>query len=179
MKRSSLIITILLIAAGLLAVGFAVFRQQVSTSHAPISPPGQTVWTCSMHPQVRLPNPGKCPICSMPLIPAAKSASSQDSDPSGQENESLFIDQRTRMFSGVETDIVRRQPLTNELRTVGRIQFNESALAEIVVRVDGYVERLFADFTGMQVQRGDHLAEIYSPDLFVAQRELLLALEAG
>ncbi|MBA4149630.1 MAG: efflux RND transporter periplasmic adaptor subunit [Verrucomicrobia bacterium] len=115
----------------------------------------------------------------MPLIPATAEVQESTLEGEPERPPSLFISDQARKRSGIETAVVQRRPLTNELRTVGRILFNESALAEIVVRVDGYVERLFADFTGMQVKRGDHLAEIYSPDLFVAQRELLLAVETG
>jgi Cu(I)/Ag(I) efflux system membrane fusion protein len=58
------------------------------------------------------------------------------------------------------------------------VEYNETALANIVTRVDGYVERLFVDYTGVEVNLGDHLVEIYSPDLVVAQQEMLIALDS-
>ena len=57
------------------------------------------------------------------------------------------------------------------------MQYNESALAVINSRVEGYIEKLYVDFTGVQVKKGDHLVEIYSPDLVLAQKELLVGLE--
>lgn len=138
------------------------------------SPAGTTeVWTCSMHPQVRLPNSGKCPICEMPLIKAESS--------SGNSNEEATIQLResARLMAGVETARVERRKLSRELRALGKVQYNETALATITARVDGYVERLFVDYTGVQVKAGDHLVEIWSPELFIAQEELFSELRSA
>lgn len=143
----------------------------------PQAKPGQ-VWTCSMHPQVRLPKPGKCPICSMPLVPAKP-----DAPPAPASNRTdhsvIKLSEHARAMASLETVPVERRPLEAELRAVGKIQPNETTLAAVVSRVDGYVERLFVNFTGLEVRKGDHLAEIYSPDLVVAQQELLVASGAG
>jgi len=130
----------------------------------------ETVWTCSMHPQIRLPNPGKCPICSMPLIPAETSGG-------GDGEPMLKLSDHARAMASVETVHVTKRKLTKEIRVVGKIQANETTLATVTSRVDGYVERLFVDYTGMSVEKGDHLVELYSPDLVVAQKELLLSAE--
>ena len=124
----------------------------------------ETVWTCSMHPQIRLPNPGKCPICSMPLIPAETSGG-------GDGEPMLKLSEHARAMASVETVHVSKRKLTKEIRVVGKIQANETTLATVTSRVDGYVERLFVDYTGMPVGKGDHLVELYSPDLVVAQKE--------
>ena len=134
------------------------------------------IWTCSMHPQVRLPKPGKCPICSMPLIPAkpaAKHASTNEDSGS-----MLELSEHARAMASVETVPVLRRKMSREIRVVGKVQYNETALANITTRVEGYVERLFVDYTGIAVKAGDHLVEIYSPDLLVAQQELLIALDS-
>ncbi len=121
------------------------------------------VWTCSMHPQIRLPNPGRCPICGMQLIPISKLPSARG-------------DLETR--AGLVTEPVQRRELFKEIRTVGKLDYSERQVAYISSRVDGRVDRLFVDFTGVEVKKGDHLVEIYSPELLVAQNELLLALDA-
>ncbi|MDL5054116.1 efflux RND transporter periplasmic adaptor subunit [Oscillatoria laete-virens NRMC-F 0139] len=128
----------------------------------------KSVWTCSMHPQVRLSGPGKCPICEMPLIPA---------DSSGGDGKalSLKLSDHARAMASVETAEVKRLPLSREIRATGKIQYNESTLATITARVDGYVERLYVDYTGISVEKGNHLVDVYSPELVVAQHELLLA----
>ena len=134
---------------------------------------GGQIWTCSMHPQVRLPKPGKCPICSMPLIPVNQPSATNQSSGS-----MLELSDHARAMASVETVPVQRRKMSREIRVIGKVQYNETALANITTRVEGYVERLFVDYTGIEVKPGDHLVEIYSPDLLVAQQELLIALES-
>lgn len=116
-------------------------------------------WTCSMHPQVRLPDPGKCPICGMDLIPVGQLKS---------------LDDR----AGIETEVVMRRELFKEIRTVGKIDYNETRVAYITARMDGRIDRLYVDFAGIDVETNDHMVDIYSPSLVVAQEELLRALDA-
>ncbi len=91
----------------------------------------------------------------------------------------LQLSDHALAMASVETTPVTRRKLSRELRAVGKIQYNESSLATVTARVDGYAERLFVNFTGVEIKAGDHLAEVYSPDLIVAQQELLIALQGG
>ncbi|NOT32322.1 MAG: efflux RND transporter periplasmic adaptor subunit [Planctomycetes bacterium] len=91
----------------------------------------------------------------------------------------LQLSDHALAMASVETTPVLRRELSRELRAVGKIQYNESSLATVTARVDGYAERLFVNFTGVEIKAGDHLAEVYSPDLIVAQQELLIALQSG
>jgi membrane fusion protein, copper/silver efflux system len=92
---------------------------------------------------------------------------------------SMFqLSDHARAMASVETVPVTRRTLTKETRAVGKVQPNETALAVVVSRVDGYMERLYVNFTGVEVKEGDHLADIYSPDLVLAEQELLLTLNA-
>ncbi|MBI3861340.1 MAG: efflux RND transporter periplasmic adaptor subunit [Planctomycetia bacterium] len=120
-------------------------------------------WTCSMHPQIRLPNPGRCPICGMQLIPVSKLPKARG-------------ELETR--AGLVTEPIQRRELFKEIRTVGKLDYSERQVAYLSSRVNGRVDRLFVDFTGVEVKKGDHLVELYSPELLVAQRELLIGLEA-
>ena len=95
------------------------------------------------------------------------------------EGSMLELSDHARAMASVETVPVRRRRLSREIRVVGKVQYDETGLAEVTTRVDGYVERLFVDFTGVEVKRGDRLVEIYSPDLVVAQQELLTALSVS
>lgn len=124
---------------------------------------GSGVWTCSMHPQVRLPQPGRCPICGMNLIPLSQLAADQS---------------RIQQQSGLETEAVQYRPLFKEIRTVGKLDYNERGVALITARIAGRIDRVFADFTGIKVKKNDHLVSIYSPGLYTAQAELLRTLEA-
>lgn len=91
----------------------------------------------------------------------------------------LELSDHARAMASVETVLVARRKLSREIRAVGKVQYNETGLANITARVEGYVERLFVDYTGVEVKQGDHLVEIYSPDLVVAQQEMLIALESA
>ena len=170
-KRTRILIAIV-IAVFTVAIIFVLTKNQ-GTSARDEQGASSGTWTCSMHPQVRLPNPGKCPICEMPLIPAKQSSAT-----STNTHPSVELSEHARSMAAVETAPVERRPLETEIRAVGRIQPNETTLSAVVSRVDGYVERLFVDYTGVEVKKGDHLVEIYSPDLVVAQQELLLSADA-
>jgi len=119
-------------------------------------------WTCSMHPQIRQDKPGSCPLCGMDLIPVA------------QMSQLAELDKR----AGIETEPVKHRELFKEVRAVGKLDYNEARVAYIAARIAGRVDRIHADFTGIQVKKNDHLVDIYSPELFIAQGELLRSLEA-
>jgi multidrug efflux pump subunit AcrA (membrane-fusion protein) len=76
---------------------------------------------------------------------------------------------------GVTFGTVERRTLTDDVRTVGIVNFDETRMAGVTPKFSGYVERLYVDFTGKPVRRGEPLIEIYSPELIAAQEELLLA----
>lgn len=116
-----------------------------------------------MHPQVRLDKPGRCPICGMNLIPLSQLSSEQT---------------RVHAQAGLEVEPVQHRELFKEIRTVGKIDYAESRIAFITARMAGRVDRVYADFTGIQVKQNDHLVAIYSPELYSAQAELFRALEA-
>jgi len=134
------------------------------------------LWTCSMHPHIHQSAPGLCPICGMPLVPTETDLPT--STPSSTEPR-LVLSKRARAMASVETAPVTRRPLNKEIHAVGKIQYNETGLATVVSRVDGFIEKLFVDATGVRVHQGERLVEMYSQDLAVAQRELLLSRSAG
>jgi membrane fusion protein, copper/silver efflux system len=131
----------------------------------PGTSPGEAtgeIWTCSMHPQVRLDKPGPCPICGMKLIPVSQLKTEQV---------------RTEERAKVEIEKVAYRELFKEVRTVGKIDYNERRVKTIAARTAGRVDRVYADFTGIEVKQNDHLVDVYSPALFSAQAELLRGLE--
>ena len=129
---------------------------------------GETLWTCSMHPQIRQPKPGKCPICGMDLIPVTKSAGGM---------RTLAISAESKALMRIETSPVERRYVTHEIPMVGRVDYDETKLGYITAWVPGRLDRLFVDFTGIEVKKGDHLASIYSEQLYSAQEELIQALK--
>ena len=126
-----------------------------------------TIWTCAMHPQIRMEQPGKCPICGMELIPVAQS-STTSIDPSA-----IHLSKEAAELANVLTSVVTRQKPVKEVRLYGKIQADERLLQSQVAHVPGRIDRLTVNFTGEQVIKGQVLAEIYSPELITAQQELL------
>ena len=126
-----------------------------------------TVWTCSMHPQIRQPNFGLCPICNMDLIPLQ--------DDGGGGLREITVSKEAASLLDLRVSPVIRTGAVSKVKLFGRIDYDERKITTITSRVGGRLDRLFVDFTGAQVRKGDHLAEIYSPDLLVAQRELIEA----
>lgn len=131
------------------------------------------IWTCSMHPQIRQPKPGKCPICGMDLIPVAKDSAAEADQP-----RQMTLSPAARKLAEVAVAPVERRSVAVEIRMVGKVQFDETRLAYIAPRVPGRIDRLYANFVGMPVKPGDHLADMYSPELVSAQQELLQAMKA-
>ena len=125
------------------------------------------VWTCSMHPQIRQPNPGLCPICNMDLILLQ--------DDGGGGLREVTVSAEAAALLDLRVTPVRRAPAELNLKLFGKLDYDERRITAATARMGGRLDRLFVDFTGAQVRKGDHLAEIYSPELFVAQKELISA----
>ncbi len=125
-------------------------------------------WTCSMHPQVKLDEPGQCPICFMDLIPLDHAMGSDRSD-------QHTISAASAKLARIVTTEVREGSAHSAVQLSGKITYDETRVKTISAWFPGRLERLFVDYTGVHVNAGDHLYEIYSPELYSAQEELLLA----
>lgn len=122
------------------------------------------IWTCSMHPQIRQPRPGKCPICRMDLIPVSAS--------SGGLRE-ITISPTAKKLMELQTTPVERRNVTATIRMQGKITYDETRMKYITAWVDGRLEELYVDYTGIKVEKGQHMVNLYSPDLYSAQKELI------
>lgn len=130
----------------------------------------ETIWTCSMHPQIRQNEPGKCPICGMDLIPLTSGNNAGSDSP--------FIhtmSPEAAALANIQTSRVSYTTPEYEVYLTGKITANEQKLASITANYSGRIEKLFVDFTGQTVNKGEKLATIYSPELVTAQRELIEA----
>ena len=131
------------------------------------------MYTCSMHPSVRLPDPdAKCPICFMDLIPVA-----EDSGAGGELR--LTLREEAAALSRVETAPVARFFPVAETRLYGKVTYDETSVARLTSYFPGRIERLFVNFVGVPVAQGDHIAEVYSPELLAAFEELRQAARAS
>lgn len=123
-----------------------------------------------MHPQFQLPEKGQCPICFMDLIPATRGGS--DSLPP----RTLRMGETARALAEIQTAAVERRNVTRDVHLVGKVAFDETRVASITAWVPGRIDRMFVDYTGVNVRAKDHLVELYSPTLYSAQQELLQAI---
>ena len=131
---------------------------------------GETIYTCSMHPQIRQNEMGICPICEMDLIPLDENTSS---DPLVLEMTEAAV-----KLSNIQTTILGQtgKP-SKELTLSGKIQADERTAASQVAHLSGRIEKLYVTYTGERVSKGQKVAEIYAPELIAAQQELLEALK--
>jgi len=126
------------------------------------------LWTCSMHPQIKLPHAGKCPICFMDLIPLV-SGKEDDAGPSVAQ---YSMSETAKRLAEVETAEVKRKQAKVKVRMVGLVYEDETRIAALTSRVDGRLDEVYVNFTGVQVSKGDPMVKIWSPTLIKSQVEL-------
>ncbi|HVU25744.1 MAG TPA: efflux RND transporter periplasmic adaptor subunit [Opitutus sp.] len=134
------------------------------------------LYTCGMHPQIIRDQPGTCPICGMDLVPVRenKGAAAGAAD----DARAIHIDAVTIQRMNLKTGLVTRGPVLREFRTVGTVAYDESGLRDITTKYEGWIEKLFVDQTWTAVKAGEPLFEIYSPDLYNAELNYLVALRS-
>ncbi len=171
-KYKIYIVAIFALAIGLL-IGWLLFKnstQPVQNHNEHSSNQTESeIWTCSMHPQIRQNEPGDCLICGMDLIPASQASS---------DNEIGFqMTADAIKLANIQTTIIGNTDANEEstLKLNGKIQANETKSASLVTHIPGRIEKLFVSYTGEQVNKGQKIATIYSPELITAQKELLEA----
>ncbi|MDX9856704.1 MAG: efflux RND transporter periplasmic adaptor subunit [candidate division Zixibacteria bacterium] len=134
--------------------------------------PESAVWTCSMHPQIQLPKPGKCPICFMDLIPV-DAGGDGDTDPGR-----IRMSETAVKLADIRTTPAVHSAAERTVRMPGKLTYDETRVAYITAWVPGRLDRLLIDFTGATVEKHEPMVEMYSPELIAAQEELLQARTA-
>ena len=184
MKNIRIILIVILALAIGLGAGYFLFGHNKTTmenhegheqatvpNQSPITNHQSPTYTCSMHPQIRQNEPGDCPICGMDLILLEENTSN---DPLVLEmtNESVKL-------ANIQTTIIGEEEgqSAKTIRLSGKVQTDERLASSQVAHVPGRIEKLFVSFTGEQVNKGQKIASLYSPELITAQRELLEALK--
>ena len=159
-------------------------------------------WTCTMHPSVHSKDPGKCPICSMDLVPVLKKVALKNENaapksetksatttsgsmegmnmgPSGKaqsessESTEFTVPVERQQQIGVTYATVQKRPIQFSIRSVGVLESDPAKSFDYVARVDGYVQELKVSSPGEQVLDGQPLLTIYSPDLRSTEQELV------
>jgi Cu(I)/Ag(I) efflux system membrane fusion protein len=138
----------------------------------PTSPPvaEATLWTCSMHPEIQLPNPGKCPKCAMDLIPL--------SGHSELKSNQIQLTKHAQELAKIVTTRVAEREIHMDLELTGKLNVDETKVYEVSSRFPARLDRLFVDYTGLKVNKGDHMVTAYSPELLSAQAELVQSRKA-
>ncbi len=132
---------------------------------------GNVRYICPMMCTPPQSEPGRCPVCAMELVPAT----SGDGDSSTM---SVQIDASARRVANIRTVAVQAVPMTQTIRAIGELTYDEGTLKTLSAYVDGRLDKLYADYTGVVVHQGDHLALLYSPKLYSGQHEFLLSKKA-
>lgn len=187
----ALVLVALLSGAGTLALALAISRGLAPRA----APEGALVataapvrevevkeqWQCPMHPSVVQDHAANCPICGMKLVKMdGGGASAQPSEAESRAGvdglATVDIDPARQQLIGLTTVSVKRGTVGGAWRTVGRVAVDETRVRHVNVKVSGFVEKVYVDFIGRPVRRGERLFSIYSPELYAAQEEYLLAL---
>jgi len=190
-NRSLLVIlAVLLLASGLVLVSCQK-KTDVSAERQLAEKQGSgereiLYYTCGMHPTVRVTvedheagNDG-CPICKMDLVPVYKEDTmSQEGEQaaSGEMAPQIKLSARAQALAKVQTEEIGFLPLFKEIDAVGQMVWDERKVAYVAAWVPGRLDKLYVNFTGLEVQKGSELALLYSPKLLTTQEEYLLALE--
>ena len=183
LKSAFVVLSLVVAAAGGFYLGRYGGREPAAPEPATTAA-AKTLYTCGMHPQVIQDHPGNCPICGMKLTPirrptggVAGAQPAEGASPTGPET--IVVDPVTIQRMNIRTVELTNGPLRRVLRTVGTIDYSEPGLAEVTTKFRGWIEKLYVDATGQLVTRGEPLFEMYSPELFSAQVEYLLAFRGA
>lgn len=172
-----------IIAAGILLLGIIlgnVFSGGDSETthtdgeHEYVQDPVTQLWTCSMHPQIKMEKPGNCPICGMELIPLEASDSSSENI----ADDEIVMNEESYQLANIQTTVVEKSRANKEIRLLGRVKPDERRLYSQVSHIPGRIERLYVNFTGEKVYAGQKIVRIYSPELISAQKELFEAIKS-
>lgn len=125
-------------------------------------------WTCSMHPQIRQPEPGDCPICGMDLIPLE--AGDEDIDP-----DAISMSESAMIIAGISTYKVGNTDGVKEISLNGKVEVNERTVYSQSSHIPGRIEKIQVSFVGEYVKKGQVVAYVYSPELASTQQELIEA----
>ena len=130
-----------------------------------------------MHPWNKFDKPGIAPDCGMKLVPVYA-----DEDQTGGAGRlppgAVQISPAREQLMGVTTAVADYRPVEKTIRTVGQVGIDETRLADVRVKVNGWIQKVFVDYTWQPVKEGDPLFTFYSPELLAAEQEYLLALRA-
>jgi len=172
-----------IIGAGILILGiligniFSGDKNEVSQSeeeHNVVQDPITQLWTCSMHPQIKMEKPGNCPICGMELIPLEDTKNEGENIASNE----IVMSEEAIQLANIQISKIVKSNAKKEIRLLGTIKPDERRLFSQVSHIPGRIEKLYINFTGEKVRKGQKIVRLYSPELISAQKELFEAIKS-
>lgn len=136
------------------------------------SRPTDATYTCPMHPEVISDKPGKCPKCGMDLV--VKENTKVDNDSVGLET--LLKPTNEFVISGIPVTVINYQEIPVEIDALGNVEYDTRTIGGISSRVEGRIEKLYVRHRYQAIRKGQHILDIYSPELLTAQQNLLFLL---
>ncbi len=170
-NKKTVIIALCTLTIGL-ALGWMLFgksNDKVKEEHKHETSDAASVWTCSMHPQIRQNEPGDCPICGMDLIPLASEQGEE------QGPMAISMSQTAMQLAQVQSMVVGKNDALKSIRLNGKVETDERLLFTQASHIPGRIEKLEVNFTGELISEGQVIAYVYSPELVTAQEELFEA----
>jgi RND family efflux transporter MFP subunit len=131
-----------------------------------------------MHPWYKSDKPGIAPDCGMKLVPVYPGDESRYQAKSDLPPGTVEIGPEKRQLIGVQYGIAKYETVTDTVRAAARVMLDETRIAKVQTKIEGWIDQVFADFTGKPVKKGDPLLTIYSPEALATQQEYLLAIKA-
>jgi multidrug efflux pump subunit AcrA (membrane-fusion protein) len=135
----------------------------------------KTIYRSTMNPNEVSDSPGKDSM-GMEMVPVEAEEAPKAMSVSGLS--AVRIPAQKRQLIGIRTSVVERSAFSRSIRAVGTVTVDETRLRHVHTKVDGYVEKLYANATGEQVWEGKAMVEFYSPELVATQQEYLVAVQA-
>jgi len=175
--NKKLILTIILIAA--LGISFGIYRIFFADKSETTNLKNE-IYTCPMHPHIVSDHPGVCPICNMDLVLKENDEDMKKMESSGNlksEIGEVVLSPSQQVLANVQTEIVKIKEFRNDMTFNGYIKTDEKNMRHISTPVSGKILRMFVNFEGQLVSKGEPVLEIYSPEILSTQKEYLLALE--
>lgn len=178
MKRKTIIIS-LIIASLILSNGFMLYYFLIRKEKTENVNKKSELYVCPMHPQIQQDHPGTCPICNMELVLKGsneKMESKEESSPNTKYGE-IVLSPSQQVIANVKTQVVEYSEFDYSIEANGVIKLRDDASRQISSPIKGKITRLYINYEGQKVRKGQKVFEIYSPELIATQKEFLLAYE--
>jgi len=174
MNKRIILITVIIVL--LIAGGYGIYHFVFKNKSGKEETKKSELYVCPMHPQIHSDHPGTCPICGMDLV-LKGGEDKKDESTVKKEIGELSLSPSEQVLANVKTQIVRRENFDFSLTANGVVKSRDDAARQISSPVKGKITKLYMNYEGQKVGKGQKAFEVYSPELIATQREYLLAYD--